>query len=124
MASFSKLAAEIEEFIKYFCDEVGPRPPCSEQEAKAAKLLKKKFDEYCDKTSLENFTCRPAAYRWVFRLPIILYILSVALYIFSIYFSLQASATPLGFTLLSSIWGVDLRFYHLLFLLAALVVSA
>ncbi|MEX2753083.1 MAG: M28 family metallopeptidase [Candidatus Freyarchaeota archaeon] len=124
MASFSKMAAEIEEFIKYFCDEVGPRPPCSEQEAKAAKLLKKKFDEYCDKTSLENFTCRPAAYRWVFRLPIILYILSVALYIFSIYFCLQASATPLGFTLLSMIWGADLRFYQLLFLLAALVVGA
>lgn len=123
MVSISKLPSEIREFIEYFCDEVGPRPPCSEQEAKAAKLLKKKFDEYCDKTSLENFTCRPAAYKWVFRLPIILYILSVSSYIFSTYFGLKASATPLGLTLPSPVWGADLV-YHLLFLLAALVVSA
>ncbi|MBS7248972.1 MAG: M20/M25/M40 family metallo-hydrolase [Candidatus Freyarchaeota archaeon] len=123
MVSLSKMPSEIKEFIEYFCDEVGPRPPCSEQEAKAARLMKKKFDEYCDKTSLENFTCRPAAYRWVFRLPIILYILSVALYVVSTYFSLQASATPLGFALPPSIWGADLRFYHLLFLLAAIAVS-
>jgi hypothetical protein len=123
MTSFSNLSKEVKEFIEYFCEEVGPRPPCSEQEAKAARLLRKKFDEYCDKTFLESFTCRPAAYRWVFRLPIILYILSAASYVVSTYFSLQASPSPLGFTLPPSAWGADLRFYHLLFLLVAIAAS-
>nr|MDO8082560.1 M20/M25/M40 family metallo-hydrolase [Candidatus Freyarchaeota archaeon] len=123
MVSFSNAAVEIKEFIKYFCEEVGPRPPCSEQEAKAAKLLKKKFDEYCDKTSIENFTCRPGAYRAAFRGPIILYILSTISYIVAVYFGLRASTLFGGYSVFASIWDANLLFFFLLLLLVAISIS-
>ncbi|MFB0561923.1 MAG: M28 family metallopeptidase [Candidatus Lokiarchaeia archaeon] len=124
MVSLSNVPAEIKEFIKLFCDEVGPRPPCSEQEAKAAKLLKKKFGEYCDKPSIESFTCRPGAYRAAFRWPIILYILSTISYIIATYFGLQTSATLFGgYSVFASFWDANLLFYFMIFLLVAIGIS-
>lgn len=124
MVSYANVPAEIKEFIKYFCEQVGPRPPCSEQEAQAAKLLKKKFDEYCNKTSIENFTCRPGAYRAAFRWPIILYIISTSLYIIANYFGLQTSIALFGgYSIFSSFWDANLLVYAMIILLVAICIS-
>ncbi|MHA1431483.1 MAG: hypothetical protein ACTSRV_13985 [Candidatus Freyarchaeota archaeon] len=107
MAGLSNIQAEIKEFIGYFCEKVGPRPPCSVEEARAAKLLNKKIGEYCDETRIERFTCRPGAYRAAFRWPILLYILSTISYIVAIYFLRSSSTLFGGYSALSVIGGLN-----------------
>lgn len=123
VAGLSNIQAEIKEFIGYFCEKVGPRSPCSVEEARAAKLLNKKIGEYCDETRIERFTCRPGAYRAAFRWPILLYILSTISYIVAIYFLRSSSTLFGGYSALSVIGGLNPPFYFLLFLLVAMGVS-
>ncbi|MHC1590780.1 MAG: M28 family metallopeptidase, partial [Candidatus Helarchaeales archaeon] len=56
------------EFIEDVCERIGPRPPCSEQERKAAIHLKQVFESNGIDTQIENFKCHPGAYKATFRL--------------------------------------------------------
>ena len=77
-----KLKLEIKEFILEFCDKIGPRPPCSSNEVKAAQLFYDKIKNYSNEIQIENFSTHPQAYKSAFRFPMILYILSIIFYWF------------------------------------------
>ena len=74
------LESKMKEFIEEFCNKLGPRAPCSSEELAAAKLFKEKMKKYCDDVACEPFYARPGAYKAAFRLPMILYIVSLFLY--------------------------------------------
>ncbi|MFX0134503.1 MAG: M28 family metallopeptidase [Candidatus Hodarchaeota archaeon] len=78
-----KLEIEIKEFISEFCEKIGPRPPCSSNEARAAQLFYDKIKSYSDDIIIEKFQTHPQAYKASFRYPMILYILSIIFYWFS-----------------------------------------
>ncbi|MHA1265329.1 MAG: M28 family metallopeptidase [Candidatus Helarchaeota archaeon] len=66
--------------IHDICEKIGPRPPCSLQETKAAQYIYEELNKYADKAQIEHFTCHPKAYFAQFRLPIILPILASFFY--------------------------------------------
>ena len=74
------LEKEMKEFIQEFCETIGPRAPCSSEEMAAANLLKEKMKSYCDDVVNETFITHPAAYKAAFRVPMVLYIVSLVLY--------------------------------------------
>jgi len=76
----SKLEMEMKEFIQEFCDKIGPRAPCSSEELAAATLFKEKVKKYCDDVVSETFYTHPGAYKAAFRVPMILYFISLVLY--------------------------------------------
>ncbi|MHA1732581.1 MAG: M28 family metallopeptidase [Promethearchaeota archaeon] len=48
--------------IEKIVTEVGPRAPCSEEERKAAGIVKEELEKFCDEVRLEEFTCYPRAF--------------------------------------------------------------
>lgn len=76
------LNLEMRDFILEFCDKIGPRPPCSSNETKAAQLFYDKIKTYCDEIEIEEFFAHPQAYKSAFRFPMILYILTIIFYWF------------------------------------------
>ncbi len=74
------LIVEMKDFILEFCEKVGPRPPCSNNEVKAAKLFYNKLKALGYNVENEKFTVHPGAYKASFRVPMILFILSVIFY--------------------------------------------
>ena len=77
-----KLEIDIKEFISEFCEKIGPRPPCSSNEAKAAQLFYDKIKNYCDEIVIEKFHTHPGTYKASFRYPMVLYIFSIIFYWF------------------------------------------
>jgi hypothetical protein len=61
--------------------EVGPRAPCSEEERKAAELVKEELNNYCDETHLEDFTCYPKAFLGWIRIDVIMLVASVGIFL-------------------------------------------
>ena len=74
------LIAEMKDFILEFCEKVGPRSPCSNNESKAAILFYNKLKALGYNVKIEEFTVHPGAYKASFRLPMILFILSIIFY--------------------------------------------
>lgn len=87
-------------FIREICEKVGPRPPCTAQEQKGAEFIKEKYSEICENTTIEEFYCHPAAYKMAFRLPMVLYLVSLLCYfifpILSLIVSLIATTIIIG----------------------------
>jgi len=75
-----QLIVEMKGFILEFCEKVGPRSPCSKNESKAAKLFYDKLKSLGYDVKTEEFTVHPGAYKASFRLPMILFILSIIFY--------------------------------------------
>ena len=69
-------------FIKKVCEDIGPRSPCSKEEAQCANFLQKQLNKYCDETLIDEFYCQPGAYRAMFHWPVILYIFAIPFYLF------------------------------------------
>ena len=70
-------------FVQGIIEEVGPRMPCSPQEAKAAEIIKREFEKSCDKTIIESFSCHPKAFLGWIKLDMVFVILSFLLYLLS-----------------------------------------
>lgn len=68
-------------FVLKIVNEVGPRMPCSPQEAKAAQLIKEEFEKTCDHVVVEPFTCYPKAFLGWIKLDIILTLMSLIIYL-------------------------------------------
>ncbi|MFW9968980.1 MAG: M28 family peptidase [Candidatus Odinarchaeota archaeon] len=66
--------------VQKIINECGPRMPCSPQEAKAAKIIKKELTQTCDEVSIEQFTCHPrAALGWI-KIALVLVLSSFCLF--------------------------------------------
>ena len=84
-------------FVRRIIDEIGPRMPCSLQEAEAAEIIKNELDKSCGEVSVEEFTCHPKAFLGWIKLDMIMILISISLYflnqIFTDYFWLLILAT-------------------------------
>ncbi|MFW9817996.1 MAG: M28 family metallopeptidase [Candidatus Thorarchaeota archaeon] len=80
--------------------EVGPRMPCSAQEADGSKVIKAELEQTCDEVVIEPFTCNPKAFLgWI---KIIL-IMTVASMLFYIFMQLVSNSLLIVFSLISFI---------------------
>ena len=70
-------------FVHRIITEVGPRIPCSSQEAKAAEIIEKEFKKSCDDVLVEDFTCHPKAFLGWIKLDMIMVVISILLYFLS-----------------------------------------
>ncbi|MHA1893166.1 MAG: M28 family metallopeptidase [Candidatus Helarchaeota archaeon] len=77
---------QTKEYMKFIiediCNSIGPRPPCSENEAKCANYIQTELKKYTMDSKIETFYCHPDAYRWQFRIPMINLILAIIFYWF------------------------------------------
>ena len=67
--------------VERIVNEVGPRMPCSFQEAKGANILKAEFEKSCDEVVLESFNCHPKAFLGWIKLIVIIVPLSMLFYL-------------------------------------------
>jgi len=86
-----ELEKDMKEFIFEICEKIGPRPPCSVKEAEAAGLYYEYMKSCCDTVDIEKFYTHPAAFKAGFRVPMILYIVSLIFYWYLPWFSLIIS---------------------------------
>ncbi|MHA1488368.1 MAG: M28 family metallopeptidase [Promethearchaeota archaeon] len=75
-----KLEDDMREFILETCERIGPRPPCSNKEAEGSEFFQEKLRDYCDETNIEKFYTHPGAYKASFRIPMIVYFLTLVFY--------------------------------------------
>ncbi len=94
--------------IKEVCEIIGPRRPCSTQERQCAQLLVTRLKDYCDEAWTEEFECHPGAYRVMFHLPIVLYILALPFLFFYPLASLLIALIVIVYLVASEIYNVEL----------------
>ncbi len=70
------------DIIQRIIDEVGPRMPCSPQEADGAEIIKTELEQTCDSVHLEPFTCHPRAFLGWLYIVATLVLASFACYFF------------------------------------------
>lgn len=75
------LGARLKQFITNTCETIGPRLGTSDAERKAGKQIRKEYEQYCDETFAEEFSCHPAAFLDSVRVTVILYTAGVILYL-------------------------------------------
>ncbi len=68
-------------FVERIINEVGPRMPCSPQEAKGAEIIKEEFEKTCDAVVVEPFKCHPKAFLGWIKLVVLMVLTSMALYL-------------------------------------------
>ena len=68
--------------VQRIVDEIGPRMPCSSQEAEGAEVIKNELEKTCDDVVLEAFECHPKAFLGWIKLIVIMVPLSMILYLF------------------------------------------
>jgi len=76
----AQVIQKMQKHIQGICDQIGPRPPGSDEERKAAEYIKAHWDQASATSCLEDFHCHPDAYGSTFRFPIALFIMSMCLY--------------------------------------------
>ncbi|MHA1150166.1 MAG: M20/M25/M40 family metallo-hydrolase [Promethearchaeota archaeon] len=69
--------------IKNIIDTVGPRAPGSEEERKAAELVKKELENFCDSVEIEEFETYPRAFLGWIRLSLGFWLLSFLVFLLS-----------------------------------------
>ncbi|MHA1129849.1 MAG: M20/M25/M40 family metallo-hydrolase [Candidatus Helarchaeota archaeon] len=69
-------------FIQRIIDDIGPRMPCSPQEAKAAEVIETELSKTCDSVQTEPFTCHPRAFLGWLPMIVIFILASVACFFF------------------------------------------
>lgn len=67
-------------FVERIVHEVGPRMPCSSEEAKTAEIIEEELEKSCDSTTLEGFKCHPKAFLGWIKLDVIMVFSSIILY--------------------------------------------
>jgi len=75
-------------FIREVCEKIGPRSPCSKEEEHCAQFMVKRLKKFCDEAWIDEFYCRPGAYRAMFHWPILFYIIAIPFSLFYPWISL------------------------------------
>lgn len=68
--------------VKRVVDEIGPRPPCTEEERRLGRLLVEEWEPICDRVDVETFTCSPHAFLGFLPFSVLLYLAAVIVYWF------------------------------------------
>jgi len=80
------------DFIEKVINECGPRMPCSIQEEKAAQIIKREFDDVCEDSQIETFTCHPRAFLGYIKIIVFLALTSFLLF----FLSFQGNLSVMG----------------------------
>ena len=80
------------DFIEKIIHECGPRMPCSTQEQKSAQMIKQEFEDLCEDSQIEVFTCHPRAFLGFIKVIVFLALLSFLLF----FLSLQGNLSLIG----------------------------
>ncbi len=75
------------DFVVEICDTVGPRPPGSEAEAKAAEIIAERLRNYCDEIVVEEFVTCPRVLQALIDFVVYSYVIAFVLYLFFPYLS-------------------------------------
>jgi hypothetical protein len=67
--------------VQRIVDEVGPRMPCSLQEAEGANIIKAELEKSCDEVVLEPFECHPKAFLGWIKMVVIMTPISMILHL-------------------------------------------
>ena len=92
MESKEETTRKMRDHIRWVCDRIGPRLPCSDAEGKCAEYIRNEWAKHTGETCQEDFTCHPGAYPAAFRWPIALFLLALCLYPLAPFFSFACSA--------------------------------
>jgi len=76
------LADYMYNLVEKIVNEVGPRMPCSPQEAEGAKAIKDELEQTCDEVVVESFTCHPKAFLGWIKIILVMTFTSMLLYLF------------------------------------------
>ena len=102
--------------VQRIVDEVGPRMPCSSQEAEGANIIKNELEKSCDEVVLEPFECHPKAFLGWIKMIVIMTPISIILNLFMIFVSeliLLTILAAISFTLvLLSLWTMWEEFFN------------
>jgi len=100
----NKVKEDMRFTIQEICEKIGPRAPCSEQEAACATYIQNFFKNYTEDSQIENFYCRPGSYRAAFRIPMInLMIATLSYWIYFFYPNIVSLLICFGFIVFSVI---------------------
>jgi len=69
MSEENEIKEYMQNIIRDICEKVGPRSPCSPEEAKCASYIDEALRKYTDKTKIEEFQCHPQSYRIQYQIP-------------------------------------------------------
>lgn len=116
-ATLAPAASGLEPYMRSIVEtivrEIGPRMPCSEQEAAAARFIADQMGETCDHVDIEPFTCHPGAFLGWIRIDILLVLASVLSYLIAAWLSPDPAVrgwTALGSTVLNAIaWTITYK---------------
>jgi len=85
--------------IKNILEEIGPRPPCSENERKASEMMAKELKGKCDSVKIEEFEIYPRALHGWVKIAVALVITGFLIYLLLPLNSLVISSIVLGIDL-------------------------
>ncbi|MFX0178456.1 MAG: M28 family metallopeptidase [Candidatus Hodarchaeota archaeon] len=104
MDNENKVKEDMRFTIQDICEKIGPRAPCSEQEAACATYIENCFKNYTEDSRIENFYCHPGSYRAAFRIPMIdLIIATISYWIYFFYPNIVSLLISFGFIIFSVI---------------------
>jgi hypothetical protein len=88
------------DLVRRVVDEIGPRPPCSEEEKRLGRLLVDEWKPICHSVEVETFTCSPHAFLGFLPFSVLCYMVAVVLYWFYPPVSFALAAIGIGILLL------------------------
>jgi hypothetical protein len=68
--------------VERIIEDVGPRMPCSPQEAEGSEAIKSELERTCDEVVVEPFACHPKAFLGWIKLILIMTVVSMLFYLF------------------------------------------
>ena len=100
------------DFIEKIIQECGPRMPCSIQEQKAAQMINQEFNDLCENSQIEVFTCHPRAFLGFIKVIVFLALLSFLLFFLSLQGNLSLTGQILIISSFSLIIIADLILWN------------
>ncbi|TFF86324.1 MAG: M28 family peptidase [Promethearchaeota archaeon] len=80
MQNKKEIKTSMETTIRSICEDIGPRAPCSPEEAKCAEYIQEHLRKYSEKTKIEKFYCHPDTYKLTIRIPFISILIITIIY--------------------------------------------
>lgn len=75
---------EIKKYMQFLmqdiCDNIGPRAPCSEEEAQCAIYIQDELAKHAIQAGIEKFSCHPGSYKATFKIEMLAVVFSTIFY--------------------------------------------
>jgi len=102
-------------FIEDICDEIGPRESGKKEEELAGNRIEEELKNYCNKTWQEEYISSPTAFLGFIRYGAALLIISIILYLLSLFIDLGGIALDPSMSVIFSIISIGLTSFCILY---------